>query len=126
MWMKNLPGRPLTPASRKISGDRSAVSEPLYRQIKDRAKQSRTTMSETMAGLLSRAFEWQETFAEPEAPSAELLERQKEDLKKDLIAECCDGRAGGRSSGRRTGRRLRWRRARARERLYRGEKGRSD
>ena len=63
------------------------VSEPLYRQIKDKAKQSRATMSETMARLLKRAFEWDETFAEPKRLSAELLERQKENLKADLIAE---------------------------------------
>ncbi len=85
------------------------VSEPLYRQIKDAAKQSRATMSETMAGLLKRSFEWDATFAEPKRLSAELLERQKEDLKSR------NATAGLEAAPRDAvlGCRLRWRRARA-------------
>ena len=63
-----------------------AVRAPalLYRQIKDAAKQSGQTMSETMAMLLTRAFEWDATFAETKRLSAEFQQRMKSDLKMEM------------------------------------------
>ena len=81
--MKKPAGRSRRPAGRSpVIAVR--VSEPLYRQIKEAAKESKQTMSETMARLLKRSFEWDATFAEPKRLSAELLERQKEDLKAEM------------------------------------------
>jgi hypothetical protein len=57
------------------------VSEPMYKQIKEAAKQSRQTMSEQMAALLRSAFEWQVAFSEAKELKAEFSRLMQGDLK---------------------------------------------
>ena len=60
------------------------VPEPLYRQIKEAAKESKQTMSEAMAWGLTRAFEWQAAFYDAKRLSTEFQQRMKEDLKMEM------------------------------------------
>ena len=103
--------RPVTPAGRKISGDRSAGERAVVPADQGQGEAIARNHVGNDGGLLKSSFEWHETFAEPKRLSAELLERQKEDLK-PILAEM---RRQGWGPLLRSPywRRLRWRRARA-------------
>jgi hypothetical protein len=60
------------------------VPEFLYRRIKESAKRSKRTMSEEMASLIERTFEFQDAFGEIKNMMAESKRVTKENLKAEM------------------------------------------
>lgn len=63
------------------------VPESLHQRIKDEASSSGRSMSEEMAWLLGRAFEWQDTFGEAQEMLAEARQATTEALRARMHRE---------------------------------------